>query len=51
MITLGLIFLLLGALLGIQILWTLGVILLVVGGILFLLGTTGREFGGRRHYW
>jgi hypothetical protein len=51
MIVLGLIFLLLGAILGIQILWTLGIILLVVGCVLALLGRSGRQFGGRSHYW
>ena len=29
----------------------LGVILLVVGAILFLLGSIGRPVAGRRHYW
>ncbi len=51
MIVLGLVLLLLGALLDISILWTLGIVLLVVGAVLFLLGSTGRAVGGRRHYW
>ena len=51
MIVLGLVFLLLGAVLGIGILWTLGVILLVVGCVLFILGRSGRRVGGRAHYW
>ncbi|SDY83436.1 hypothetical protein SAMN05660209_03841 [Geodermatophilus africanus] len=51
MIVLGLILLLLGFLLKISILWTLGIVLLVVGAVLFLLGSTGRAVGGRRHYW
>jgi hypothetical protein len=50
-IILGLILLLLGVVLGIGILYTLGVILLVVGLILMLLGRTNRTFGGRAHYW
>jgi uncharacterized protein DUF6131 len=50
-IVLGLVLLLLGALLDISILWTLGIVLLVVGAVLFLLGSTGRAVGGRRHYW
>jgi hypothetical protein len=50
-IVLGLILLLLGALLDIPILWTLGIVLLVVGAVLFLLGSMGRAVGGRRHYW
>ena len=51
MIVLGLILLLLGFLLKISILWTLGIVLLVVGAVLFVLGSTGRAVGGRRHYW
>jgi hypothetical protein len=50
MIVLGVILLILGALLGINILYTIGGILLVVGLILWLLGAVGRPVGGRR-YW
>jgi Family of unknown function (DUF6131) len=50
-ITLGVVLLLLGFLLGIPILWSLGVILLVVGVVLWILGAAGREIGGRRHYY
>jgi Family of unknown function (DUF6131) len=50
-IVLGLICLILGLVLGVGILWTIGIILLVVGLILELLGTMGRAVGGRRHYW
>lgn len=51
MITLGVILLILGLLLDIGILWTIGVVLLVVGAILYILGAMGRAVGGRRHYW
>lgn len=51
MIILGLVLLVVGYLLGIQILWILGIILVVVGAILVLLGSTGRAVGGRRHYY
>ena len=51
MIILGLVLLLLGFLLKISILWTLGIILIVVGAVLFLLGSSGRAVGGRRHYF
>jgi hypothetical protein len=51
MIILGLILLVIGIVAGIGILWTIGVILLVVGLILALLGAIGRGVGGRRHYW
>jgi len=50
MIILGLILLVLGLLLGIPILWTIGLILIVVGAVLWLLGPTGR-LCSRRHYW
>ena len=51
MIILGIVLLLLGAILSVPILWTLGIILVVVGVVLYLLGSTGRAIGGRRHYW
>ena len=51
MIILGLVLLLLGFLLKIQLLWIIGLILIVVGAVLFLLGSMGRAVGGRRHYW
>jgi Family of unknown function (DUF6131) len=50
-IVLGLICLVLGLVLGIGILWTIGIILLVIGLILWLLGSMDRAVGGRRHYW
>ncbi len=51
MILLGLILLLLGVILGIGILYTIGIVLIVVGVILWILGAMGRAVGGRRHYW
>ena len=51
MIVVGIVLLLLGFLLKVAILWTLGIIVLVVGLILALLGSMGRAVGGRRHYW
>jgi hypothetical protein len=51
MLILGLILLLLGFLLNVPILWTIGIVLLVVGAVLFLLGSTGRAVGGRRHWF
>ena len=51
MILVGIILLILGFLLSIPILWTLGIIVLVVGLILMLLGSMGRAVGGRRHYY
>lgn len=51
MIILGVILLVVGYLLSIPILSTLGIILAVVGVILVLLGSVGRPLGGRRHYF
>jgi Family of unknown function (DUF6131) len=51
MIVLGLILLLLGLLFGIGILWTIGIVLIVIGAVLYLLGATGRAVGGRAHYY
>ena len=48
---LGLILLILGFVLNIGILWTIGIILLVVGAVLWLLGSIGRPVAGRRWYW
>jgi uncharacterized protein DUF6131 len=50
-IVLGVVLLLIGFVAGIPILWTIGVVLVVIGAILFLLGSAGRAVGGRRHYW
>lgn len=46
MLVLGLILLLLGYLLGISLLYVLGVILVVIGVVLMLVGSAG-PFGGR----
>ncbi|HVH22980.1 MAG TPA: DUF6131 family protein [Pseudonocardia sp.] len=51
MIILGLILLILGYVLGISLLYYLGGILLVVGIVLMILGSTGRAVGGRRHFF
>jgi membrane-bound ClpP family serine protease len=50
-IILGLILLVIGLLAKISILWTIGIILLIIGAILWVLSSTGRAVGGRRHYW
>ncbi|MCJ0869769.1 DUF6131 family protein [Streptomyces sp. AP-93] len=51
MIALGIVLLIVGYLLGISILWTLGIILVVIGVVLWVLGSVGHAVGGRRHYW
>ena len=51
MITLGVILLICGFIFGIPVLWTIGIVLLVVGAILAILGGTGRKVGGRAHWF
>lgn len=51
MIVLGAILLILGFVLKISILWTIGIILLVIGAIFWILGATGRAVGGRKVWY
>ena len=51
MIILGLILLILGFLFHVSILWTIGLILVVVGAVFAILGATGRAIGGRKHWY
>ena len=51
MIVAGVILLLLGLLFGVGILYTIGIILIIVGAVLWIVGSTGRAVGGRRHYY
>ena len=51
MILLGIVLLVLGLLFKISILWTIGIIIAVIGLVLLLAGSTGRPLAGRRHYW
>jgi hypothetical protein len=51
MIVLGIVLLVIGFIAKVAILWTLGIILLVVGALFALLGAVGRGIGGRRHYY
>ncbi len=51
MIIFGIILIVIGAVASIPILYSLGVVLAVVGVVLWILGATGRAIGGRSHYW
>jgi len=51
MIILGAILLILGLLFGINILWTIGIILMVVGAVFWILGSVGRPVAGRRAWY
>jgi hypothetical protein len=50
-IILGVILFLIGFIAKIAIVWTVGIIVLIVGAILALLGMAGHAVGGRRHYF
>jgi hypothetical protein len=50
MIALGVLLLILGFLFAIGILYKIGVVLLVLGAVLWVLGSVGHPVGGRR-YW
>jgi len=51
MIILGIILLLIGFIAKIAILWTIGIVLVLIGLILMAFGSMGRAVGGRRHYY
>jgi Family of unknown function (DUF6131) len=51
MIVFGVILIILGAILDISILYTIGVILAVVGLVFWLLGAVGRPVFGRTRYY
>lgn len=51
MITVGVVLLILGLVLHVAILWSIGVLLVLVGAALWILGAMGREVAGRRHYY
>lgn len=51
MLILGLVLVVIGYITGIGILQTIGIILLVVGAVLWILGAMGRPVGGRRYWW
>jgi hypothetical protein len=51
MIVLGVILLILGFVLGIPVLYTIGIVLALAGVVLAILGGTGRRVGGRAHWY
>ncbi|MEU1622357.1 DUF6131 family protein [Streptomyces sp. NPDC005722] len=51
MLILGISLLIIGFLTGISILWTIGIILVIIGLVLWVLGAVGHSVGGRKHYW
>jgi hypothetical protein len=51
MIILGIALMLIGFIAKIAILWSVGIVVALIGIVLLLLGVAGREVGGRRHYY
>jgi hypothetical protein len=51
MVVFGLILLIIGFVLAIKLLWTIGMIVLLVGLVLWAMGALGHAVGGRRHYY
>lgn len=51
MIILGVVLLIIGFVAHISIVWTLGILAIVVGALLFIAGSVGHQIGGRRHYY
>lgn len=51
MITLGLVLLIIGFVLKIGVLWSIGMILFLVGLVFWVLGSLGHAIGGRKHYY
>ena len=51
MIVLGVVLLLIGFLFSVPIIWTLGILAVVIGAVLALVGAGGREIAGRRPWY
>jgi hypothetical protein len=51
MITLGIVLLIVSMFAKIAVLQSIALLLIIVGVVLFVLGSMGRSVGGRRHYW
>jgi Family of unknown function (DUF6131) len=51
MIILGVVLMLIGFVAKIPILWSVGIVVALIGLVLLLFGAAGREIGGRRHYY
>jgi hypothetical protein len=51
MITFGIVLLILGFVLKISILSSIGMVLLIVGAVLMVAGALGHAIGGRSHYY
>ncbi len=51
MILLGVVLLIIGFIAAVHIIWILGIVAVVVGAVFALVGFTGHEVAGRRHWY
>jgi len=51
MIVVGVLLMIIGFVTGIPLLWTIGIIVAVVGLAFLIAGSFGHAIGGRPHYW
>lgn len=51
MIALGILLLIIGLVAQIPVLWTIGLVALVIGAILAIVGSLGHAIGGRTHWF
>jgi hypothetical protein len=51
MIALGILLMVIGVIAGIGILWTLGIIVVIIGAVLALTGHRGHRLAGRSHWY
>ncbi|MGH7639968.1 MAG: DUF6131 family protein [Candidatus Dormibacteria bacterium] len=51
MIIIGIICLIVGFFLALPLLWSIGIILILIGLALWILGSVGHAIGGHRHYY
>lgn len=51
MILLGIVLLIIGFVAKVAIIWTIGIIVVVVGAVLAVAGMAGHELAGRKHWY
>jgi hypothetical protein len=51
MILLGILLLIIGAIAGLSVFWTLGVVIVVVGVVFAIAGHSGHKVAGRSHWY
>lgn len=51
MLLLGVLLLVLGFVFAVPILWWIGIVLVIIGAVLWVLGSTGRPVGGRARWY